>query len=287
MPVYTTISLPNLKPDGLYKITAPAGVTVYYSGKKVFGPSDSGAIGYFIANDTSQAVIESNSALEGSISMTEYVRSYHDAYDGTGGTWAFQKNLDRWTSRYGYRPEWISMVGGRMVTFKGGMPYMHKTTNEFQYYSARGDGPANQFYGATTQDSVIAFVHNEASGQINVYSSLAFNNSAMHCGVHIRTEPYYPQSSSLVHNTYDPYTEFPNNKDGDFRLREDVVYAPIMRDRLSPNATGTADQKMVKGDPMRGTFALFQVTWSQMANMVKLLRLVDIGFVPSRGHKVQ
>jgi hypothetical protein len=284
MPFYTTISLPNIRPDGLYKITAPAGVKVYYSGKLVFG---TGAIGYFVANDTTDAVIETGQIVTVSqdITLTEFTRSYYDAYDGSGGTWSFQRNIDRWTSRYSYRPEWMSMVGGRLVTFKNGKPYIHIAPTEYVYYTAISNSPANSFYGQTTDDSVLAFVHNEASAQTNVYTGLAMNNSGVYCGVHIRTEPNHPQSSSLVHNTYDPYEDFPQNRDGDFRLREDMVYASIKRDRLSPNATGTANEKEVKGDPMRGNYSLFQFTWSQLAAMIRVLRTVDIGFIASRGHK--
>ena len=282
MPSYTTISLLNIRLDGLYKITAPAGVKVYYSGKLVAG---TGAIGYFIANETNVAVVESANPASGNITLTEFTRSYYEAYDGSGGTWSFQRNIDRWTSRYSYRPEWMSMVGGRMVTFKNGVPYIHIAPGESQFYTTLINGPANRFYGPTTFDSVLVFVHNEASVQTNVYTSMAMNNSGVHCGVHIRTEPYYPQSSSLVHNTYDPYQEFPENKDGDFRLREDMVYATIKRDRLSPNVTGTANEKEVKGDPMRGNYALFQLMWTQQGDMKRLLRTVDVGFVQSRGHK--
>lgn len=284
MPFYTTISLPNIKVDGLYKITAPAGVKVYYSGKLVSG---TGSIGYFVANDTTEAVIETEGIVSTpqNITLREFTRSYYDAYDGTGGTWAFQRNLDRWISRYSYRPEWMSMVGGRLVTFKNGVPYIHIAPSEQQYYSSLIYGPGNRFYGATTFDSVLTFVHNEASAQTNVYTNIGINNSGMSCAVHIRTEPYYPQSSSLVHNAYDPYETYPQNMDGDFRLKEDMVYAAIKRDRLSPNATGTADEKEVKGDQIRGNYALFQFMWTQMGDMVRLLRMVEIGFSLSRGHK--
>lgn len=281
-----TITFAQMQPERLYKITTTANVRVYYSGKLVYGPSNDNPIQYFISNDTQQVVVTSTGTITGSIKLTEMTRSYYEAYDGTGGTWAFQKNLDRWTSRYSYRPEWMSMVGGRLVTFKNGVPYLHIAPNEFQYYTAVAYTPANQFYGAgITHDSVLAFVHNEASSQTNVYTNLGINNSGMSCGIHIRTEPYDVQSSSLIHTAYDPYTEYPKNLDSDFRLKEDMVYAAIKRDRLSPNVAGDPNVKEVKGDPMRGNYGLFQMTWTQMAAMVKLLRTVDIGFTQSRGHK--
>lgn len=284
-----TITFSEMQPDRLYKITTTANVRVYYSGKLVYGPSNENPIKYFIANDTNQVVVTSTGAVTGTVKLTEMKRSYYEAYDGSGGTWCFQKNIDRWTSKYSYRPEWIGMVGGRLVTFKYGKPYIHIAPSEFQYYNFRYNTSANQFYDlGGTHDSVIAFVHNEASTQVNVYTGVAINNDTSSCGIHIRTEPYnYAQSSYLTHDAYDsPYPpDYPYNRNGDFRLMEDMMYATIKRDRLSPNVTGTPDEKEVKGDPMRGSYGLFQVEWTQMNVMKKLLRMIDIGFTQSRGHK--
>jgi hypothetical protein len=243
----------SVLPDRLYKITGPVNVDVYYSNKKVLGTD---ANNYFIANDTTSLIVDTASASSGSISIIEVERSYYDAYDGQGGVLVFQPGLDKWTSFYSFRPEWISLVGNRLVTFKSGMPYIHSSST------------FNSFYGVS-YDSALAFVHNDAGNSIKSYTNIFFEGDTPDL-LHCRTEVPNVQSTDLVA--------------ADFEVKEGVKYAALLRDRLSPNKTGTYSEKIYKGDRMRGEVALFQgVFFTPSTN--KLLKFAGIVFNPSKGHQ--
>jgi hypothetical protein len=61
-----------------------------------------------------------------------------------------------------------------------------------------------------------------------------------------------------------------------------MLYSEIFRDRVSPNATGTADEKMYTGDKMRGQYANMSLVWATPSNFV--IRFVNANVKDSIGH---
>jgi len=231
-----------------YFVTLPANVTASYNGQ---------AIGqYFIAVEGVNTItLNSASVASGSITVTEILRNFYEPYDGYGGVWCFQPSVDKWTSLYSFRPEWMSSVGNRLVTFKSGKPYVH---NSAAY---------NTFYGQA-YDSVLAFVHNEAGNITKTYMAVSVEGDTPDI-VHVRTEVPNVQSSDV--------------RAADYEIKEGVKYASVLRDRLSPNTPGTVNDKLMKGDRMRGEIAKFLVLFSQPVTK-KVLKLFNIVFNASRGH---
>lgn len=251
----------TVTPGREYWVTLPAGVNASYNGEAITN--------YFIAIEgVSTLTLTSNNVASGSITVSEILRNFYEAYDGYGGVWSFQPNIDKWTSLYSYRPEWMNVVGNRLVTFKNGYPYVHNSSTY------------NQFYGVN-YDSVVAFVHNDAGDLTKVYESISIEGDTPDI-VHVRTEVPDVQSSDIRGGALNRQTM----QAGDFRVNEGVNYSAILRDRLSPNSAGTADQKLYKGDPMRGEFGLFQGVFSTPSTQ-KVLKFANIGFIPSRGHNTQ
>jgi len=241
-------------PDRLYLIELPAGVSAFYNGTKVGG---AGTDNIFVAAENINTMfLESDTQITGDMVLVELVKSYYQMYDGTGGTMCYQPAIDRWTSRYSFRPDWMSMVGNRLVCFKNGMPYVH-------------DGAYNRFFGQT-YDSVIASVHNEGGNTVKTYKSVAVEGDTP-TRMHFRTEKPYVQSSDLVQ--------------GEFDVREGVSYSEVKRDRLSPNASGTYDAKLLKGDPVRGEVCKFMYISTQPSTQ-KSIKFIDVNFTPSRGQSV-
>lgn len=229
-------------------VTAPAGITVRYNGEVVTST-------FIAVANVNQILALSEAVQSGQITVTEVERGYYEPYDAQGGTWAYQPGVDRWTTQYSFRPEWMTLVGNRLVTFKEGKPYVHDSATY------------NTFYGQA-YDTVLAFPHNEAGNIIKSYQSVSIEGDTPDL-VHHRTEVPFEQSSDI-------------RKD-EFILKEGVSYATIMRDRLSPNTSGSYDQKVTTGDKMRGEIGKFQVVY-RTPTTKKELKFANVGFIPSIGH---
>jgi hypothetical protein len=252
---YSVSKTISVSPGKLYKISGPGTVDVYYSGTKILG---SGANNYFIANDTTDIIIQSSATITGSISITEVLRSYYNLNDGQGGTLVYQPYINKWVSIFSFIPESLSMVSNRLVTFKNGLVYIHDSTQYNTWYSK-------------TYDSVVAFAHNEAGNTVKVYDTVGIEGDVPD-RLHVRTESPNVQSSDLVAS--------------DFRSIEGVWYAAILRDRLSPN-TGSSDPvtNLYKGDKLRGDIAKFMIIYNQPTS-IKQFKFFNINFDASRGQTV-
>lgn len=202
---------------------------------------------------------------DGSYILYEIVRSLYETYDGQGGVWVYKPDIDRWTSVYSYIPEWFCLVSDRLISFKNGYPYLHSS------------GVYNQFYGKN-YDSIISFLHNESYNITKVYNNFSIEGDTP-SRIHVRTEIPNIQSSDALSSIYNPRTRL----NGDFIIKEGVCYTDIYRDRLSPNVSGSYDDKMMKGDPIRGEIGKFQVVFLH-PNTLKKLKFVNIGFTQSWGN---
>lgn len=232
-----------------YLVTAPAGVTVKYNNEVVTST--------FIAVATAnQVLIVSASTITGNITITEILRSYYEAYDQQGGVWAYPVAVDKWSTQYSFRPEWMSMVANRLVTFKAGKPYIHT-------------GAYNTFFGQLC-DTCLAIAHSEAGNTVKSYKTIAIEGDTPD-RVHVRTEVPYVQSTDLISS--------------DFTIKEGVNYSEVYRDRLSPNATGSYEDKLYKGDTIRGELCKSMVVYTQPQGL-KAVKFVDIDFDSSTGQTV-
>lgn len=249
-----TISI-SVSPGRIYKITSTASMDAYYSGVKVFG---SGAVAYFVANESTSLVVQSSSALTGSVNVVEVLRAFYDANDSQGGTWVYQPYLKKWVSLFSFIPESMSMASNRYVSFKNGNVYTHDSSTY------------NTWYGKT-YDTVIAFPHTEGGNTIKSYDTVAVEGDVPD-RIHVRTEVPNVQSSDLVK--------------ADFKSLEGAWYAPLYRDRLSPNTGSTTPEvNLYTGDKIRGELAKFMLVYTQPTS-IKQLKLFNINFDASRGQSI-
>lgn len=257
----TTINI-NVVPGREYQITYPGTLSIYYNGMLVAG---TGLNNRFIAlSGVTTLSVVSATAVSGNIVIKEYLRNFYDPNDKQGGVWSFN---EKWLTQYGFRPEWFGSVANRLVTFVNGFPYIH-------------NGSTNQFYGVR-QDTQIALLHNEAGNETKIYTNASIEGNTPDI-FHTRTETPNTQSSDIRGGVLNQQTTMA----GEFSVREGVNYGSILRDRLSPNATGTYDQRLYTGDDMRGDIGKFQVAFFQPSTL-KSWKFVNIGFIPSRGHNTQ
>lgn len=257
------IDISGLNPGGVYKCSS-TGVNVSFFYKGISIPDGV----FFYDGDTK--TIEGIPLGPGSfqISIKEIERNLYAGYDGVGGVHAFQPMIDRWTSMYSFRPEYMGMVANQLVTFKGGKPYVHNSQT------------ANNFYGVQ-YDSSVSLVHTEAQNVTKRYYAIHVEGDTPNV-IHVRTEVPVVQSSDIRSTSFDQRTRM----DGDFRVNEGVSYASILRDRLSPNINGTYDEKLMVGDDISGEVGLFTIIYKKPTTR-KALKLFNIGFILSRGHTIE
>lgn len=239
--------------DKVYMVVVPAGVSVYYSNIKII---NNGGTGYFVSNGSNNLILETTTAGTGNVVVTELLRSLYNINDGQGGTIAFQPMIDKWITQYSFRPEWMTMVGNRLVTFKGGKPFIH-------------NGPYNTFFGQRC-DTCVALVHSEAGNTVKSYKTIAIEGDTPD-RVHVRTEVPYVQSTDILGS--------------EFTIKEGVNYSELYRDRLSPNAPGNYNDKLFTGDTIRGELCKAMVVYTQ-PQVLKSIKFVDIDFDSSTGQTV-
>lgn len=228
-----------------YTVSVPPGVEIRYNGELVNGKT-------FVANGTESVSITSATPTSGVMVITRIVRGRYDIYDGQGGTWAYQPGLDKWTTSYSFKPEWMTSVINRLVTFRSGLPYIHNSSTY------------NNFYGIQ-HESVLSFSHNDAGNVIKVYDSFSVEGNTPDL-VHHRTEVPFLQSSDIYKS--------------EFIVKEGVSYSSILRDRLTPGGVGS-DYNLIFGDVMRGEVGKFQVMYD--SNSLIRMKFCNVGFILSRG----
>jgi hypothetical protein len=179
----------------------------------------------------------------------------YDVYDGIGKTLVYKSDAKRWSFPHEYQSEGFIDIGTILFSAKSGKLYQHNDV-----------GGYNSFYGNSTKSGV-GFLINE---QLDVKEllNLSIQGSLAPSWTHIRTESPNIQSSDLV-------AEWVND--------EGVFYVSVMMDRLSPNVSGTYEEKLFTGDEMRGDVHKIYMEWNT-SSLLKI-QYINAEYILSVGHK--
>lgn len=185
--------------------------------------------------------------------------NYHDFDDGGSKVLGFKEGYNLWASSFAYEPEYFGAIGSMLYSFKEGKLYSH-------------DGPYNTFYGKQFP-SILSFIVNGSPTAPKIFQSLSIDASQSPDYLHIRTEitddtPYH-QSSDLMK--------------ADFTVQEGRLYAPFYFDRLSPNASGTYEQKMMTGDQIRGQIGMVFIEFDEYSKAIEV-KAIGVNYGLSAGH---
>ena len=179
----------------------------------------------------------------------------YDLLDYQGKTIVFK---GAFIGSYSYNAESFVSIGNTLFYFYQGNIFECNQTSIY-----------NNFSGVQ-QKARIMFAINAEPSTPKVLSGISVESNVSPDYVHFRSE--YPdiQSSDLVA--------------ADFTEKEGIYYASALRDRLSPNTTGTYDEKLFKGDKVRGTYiyCLIEFWTSELVQ----LKAVNVSFADSIGHRV-
>jgi hypothetical protein len=189
----------------------------------------------------------------------------YDIWDQQAKTLVFKTEIEgtefgnRWMGAFTFSPEWMLTDGNSLFSFENGVLFQHNNTDAY-----------NNFYDIQYR-SRIMFASNMNPSQMKSYKSLAIESNKAPLFAHLRSEEPYIQSSDLI------ITDFAN--------REGFYYAGVYRDRLSPNVTGTYEEKMLTGDPIKTSALRVLLEFEADDGLQLSLRFVNILFNQSLGHK--
>lgn len=186
----------------------------------------------------------------------------YDIYDGVGKVLVFKPNQDRWATPHSYETEYFIDVRDYLFSAKNGAMYQHNNNNGT-------DDTYSKWYGESVKPA-IGLIINEEPNVLKQFLTLSIEGNAH--------EPTW------VHHR----TELPNIQSTDnteWRNREGVLYERygILRDRLSPNVSGTFDEKLYTGDKMIGQWLKVYIEWT--TNELLQIRFINVGAVVYSGQK--
>ena len=182
-----------------------------------------------------------------------------DIYDELGKTMAYCFLENKWGSNFEYGSEWMEYFQDTMVGFKDGYLYIHNddTTNW------------NTFYGTQRPKRICVAANANPSALKNLYNIAIEGNEI----------PEF----TVAMTTY-PNEQITDLSDDDYTNQEGTAYAYFFNDRLSPNATGTADERLYTGDVLKD-FAIFVMVEFPNYESLGYTNFIDIGYDIARGQK--
>lgn len=182
-----------------------------------------------------------------------------DIFDELGKTMFYKFEENQWGCNHEFMGEWYDYIENTMFGFNNGYLYIHNnnTTNW------------NTFYGTQYPIRICT------TGNLNPSALKQLNNIAI--------------ESNVVPDFTVAMTDYPNTQitdltADDYTDEEGIFYATFFKDRLSPNATGTADEKMRNGDDLTSMVIKCMLEFQQYESLV-YINFVDLGYSVSRGSK--
>ncbi len=183
----------------------------------------------------------------------------------------FSIDNERWTSFYTHGGPYV-YHGGRMYNFMRSEYHINimGARRSGGLFIFNKDSSTNAFY-LQNRDSFIAYPVNEAPNNIKIFHAFSIEGDRA------------PSTTYL--ETRHPNNQITNMVTADCELKEGVYYAPIYRDRISPNVSGSNDEKMFTGDKMRGNVGFFTNYFTTPSAFT--IRFINVNVKNSSGHKLQ
>lgn len=176
---------------------------------------------------------------------------------GRKATITFNNDINRWTSRYSFLPEFMATHEQGIMTFLNGHLYIHDDSLNKNY-----------FYGIV-YPTYVSYVENEFPSQTKVFLTHSVEGKG---------KPSY-----ATFECADDYQMFTDLVNDDYVKREAVHYSEIMGDTNDPNVAENAvyGDKLRNGTKLRGQYVKVGVTFRENDLEVKHS---NIGFIASKGH---
>jgi hypothetical protein len=182
-----------------------------------------------------------------------------DVYTGLAQTVCFDILENRWKEVFEFAGEHYDYFENTMFGFKNGTIYTHDTNSSTW----------NTFYGVQCPIRFCFTANPPISGVKDVTGLTVEGN----------TIPGY----SVLYSDY-PNVQITDMTVNDYRNQEGVMYSNWYRDRLSPNVSGTAINKMYYGDIIKSKTPMLMIEF-QRYTALTYISMTDVNFAISRGQK--
>jgi hypothetical protein len=180
-----------------------------------------------------------------------------DISDNLAKTVVFHLQDNQWKSDYQFIAEQYEYFENRMFGFKNGALYEFNTNTSTW----------NTWFGTQYPVRICWVINKPLSGLKDMAELVVEGNQA----------PDY----TVLYTTL-PNTQITDLTETEFVSQEGIFYGRFLRDRLSPNASGTADQKMLNGDIIVSQIPQIMAEWRSYDSII-YVNFVDVGFNLSRG----
>jgi hypothetical protein len=183
-----------------------------------------------------------------------------DIYDGVAKVLVYKPNQDRWATPHEYQTEGFIDIRDYLFSAKNGAMYQHNNNNGT-------DDTYSKWYGEEVKPA-IGFIVNEEANIVKQFLTLSVEGNIQPTFCIVLTE--YPNIQ--ISDITDEWTN-----------REGVFYCQIFRDRLSPNVSGSYDDKLYTGDRLRSNWAKVYAEFD--TRELLQIRFFNTGYFPDAGHK--
>lgn len=186
------------------------------------------------------------------------IQNRFDIYDGQAKTLVYKYEENKWAGSRGPLPDCMEHFGNKLFGFKNGSLYLHNENAD----------SFNTIYGVEYPQRICFVCNASPSALVDLFDMAIEGNKKPNFSVALA--PY-------------PDTQITDLVDTDFTTLEGIQYAKWFRDRLSPNATGTADERLYKGDVLKSATIMVMLEFQEYDSQL-ILNFVNLGFEISAGH---
>jgi hypothetical protein len=182
-----------------------------------------------------------------------------DICDQLGKSMCFRYEENQWGHNFEYMAEFYETMQNKMFAFKNGYLYtMYSNTANW-----------NTFFG-TQYPLRICTLANSNPSALKDLQMIALESS---------NAPNYTVALTAV-----PFQQITDLTSDNYSNEENVFYAYFMQDRLSPNASGTAVEKMLTGDVLKDFAIQVMCEWQQYSSLI-YVNFCNLGYELSKGQK--
>lgn len=187
-----------------------------------------------------------------------------DIYDQLQKTMCFSYESNVWGSNFEWISEWSEFLQDNSYCFKNGNLYLMDSNT-------------------TTWNTVFGVEYPvRVCGVANINSSLLKDLASI--AVESNMTPTYAVAMANYPNVQ--ITDLANDGTSeDFEDQQGMFYASWLMDRMSPNSSGTADEKLYTGDNLTDVACYWMLEWNNIYDALFFVDCVNLGWNASRGQQ--